>query len=178
MASCQELIDLFKPRSLSESSGVECFRAFTVAELKRFLQRVGLEKGKSSFKKEQLVDVCFRLWDEKVKEERRNVVALPANEQAVMPPQTSPCMSSSVSESTTTHTENILYPILRRDMTMADFEQWTIPQLKSFLSDREINQTGNKRRLVQNAFGAFQMDFPVTAEDLRDELHSVKQSRG
>ena len=65
------------------------------------------------------------------------------------------------------------YPHTKEGMTMQDFETWTMVQLQEYLADRYINKTGNKNKLVENAYGAYSMGLEVTASDVQEELAEI-----
>ena len=78
--------------------------------------------------------------------------------------------------SPTTVTSSCLrYPNLHEGMTTKDFEKWTMIQLQGILADRCINKTGNKVKLVENAFGAYSMNLPVNATDAQQEQTQIKE---
>ena len=67
------------------------------------------------------------------------------------------------------------YPALTVGMTVDDFKAWTINQLYEFLADRCINKTGNKAKLVENAYGAYCMNLPISASDPQEEKLQIEQ---
>ena len=47
-------------------------------------------------------------------------------------------------------------------------------QLQDFLADHCINKSGTKGKLVENAYGAYKLNLPVTATDAQSELIQLK----
>ena len=69
------------------------------------------------------------------------------------------------------------YPTLKENMTKQDFNLWTVHQLQSFLGDRGVNRSGNKPKLVTNAFGTYNMKLPIIQTDVAEESAQVKLDR-
>ena len=69
---------------------------------------------------------------------------------------------------------NLRYPDTKPGMTLDHFKEWTIVQLRKYLSDRCINKTGDKLRLVKNVYGAYQMGLPVISTDAKMEMEELK----
>ena len=66
------------------------------------------------------------------------------------------------------------YPRTKEGMTMQDFETWTMVQLQvPSIADRCINKTGNKNKLVENAYGAYSMGLEVTVSDVQEEQAEI-----
>ena len=93
-------------------------------------------------------------------------IATTVPEAVVSPPKTVPEGKS---------IPGIRYPPIREGMTANDFKSWTMVQLQDFLADRCINKSGTKGKLVENAYGAYKMNLPVTATDAQSELLQLKQ---
>lgn len=95
------------------------------------------------------------------------------------PPLTSSATSSSRSSSPS-HSSlvkrniNYKYPDTPEGMSLSDFEKWTVSQLHDYLSDRCINKSGNKPKLVQNVYGCYLLQLPITVSDPQKEKEQIE----
>ena len=67
------------------------------------------------------------------------------------------------------------YPTVFPGMTEKDFSTWKISYLQEFLSDREVNKTGNKSTLVQNSYHAYKLNLKVRKNDAMEEENHIKE---
>ena len=65
-------------------------------------------------------------------------------------------------------------PKTKDGMTREDFGKWTVAELSQYLSDRCINKSGNKEKLVENVYGAYLQKLPITFTDIQQELQQIK----
>ena len=66
------------------------------------------------------------------------------------------------------------YPAVTGNMSVEEFSKWTINRLQEYLGDRCVNRTGNKAKLVENAYGAYNLNLPITFTDAQEELTQIK----
>ena len=66
------------------------------------------------------------------------------------------------------------YPTLFHGMEKKDFSTWKVSHLQEFLGDRDINRTGNKDTLVNNAYSAYKLDLGITATDIIEEKNEIE----
>ena len=87
-----------------------------------------------------------------------------------------PITSSSLPTTKAVFTANKTKPALT-NMTVQDFLQWNVTNLQTFLSERLINQKGNKATLAQNAFYAYSLNLPVQVQSAQEEQQEIVADR-
>ena len=65
-------------------------------------------------------------------------------------------------------------PDTTEGMTIEDFRKWTVPQLTQYLSDRCIIKSGNKKKLIENVYGAYTQKLPITFTDPQQEKEQIE----
>lgn len=90
------------------------------------------------------------------------------------PPSNFPSTTLSVADDMCNN--KIVYPDPVKGMSINDFKKWTLPQLSQYLADRCINKSGNKDKLVENVFGAYVQQLPITYTDPQQEKEQIKLS--
>ena len=65
----------------------------------------------------------------------------------------------------------------RNDMTLEKFKMWTVPNLKSYLRERDYRVSGTKEYLVAWAFSAWEMKAPVVVFQQEREKILAKSYR-
>lgn len=176
------------PRSLQPIN----FSQWKVIDIKKFLAIASTVKGISKLKKDDLVILAMREWQALCSVSYCGTSSSAADEDLLNVPVSSKdteLLTTPLSSPTNTEFSNISsgsfspiptlqrYPNLKENMTKQDFNLWTVHQLQSFLGDRGINRSGNKAKLVINAFGTYNMKIPVIQTDVAEESAQVKQDR-
>lgn len=179
------------------------FCSWKLSDLKRFLTLVNQFKGHSKSKKSTLVEAATKYWteycsnfyfsstdakDEDIMYELGTPFSSPRFSPLVSPaPSATSSTCSSLPSSTTssrsssptpaTVKKNIFngkYPETTEGMSIDDFERWTVAQLQEYLSDRCINKSGNKPKLVKNVYGCYLLQLPITVSDPQKEKEQIE----
>ena len=176
-----------EPRSLQPIN----FSQWKVIDIKKFLAIATTMKGISKLKKNNLVMLAIKEWQAlcsvsycgtAADEDLFDVPILPSpkDTELLTTPSCSPRNTefSNISSVPSSPIPTLRrYPTIRENMTEKDFNLWTVHQLQSFLGDRGINRSGNKAKLVTNAFGTYSMKLPIIQTDAAEESAQVKQDR-
>lgn len=139
------------------------FNKWKVPELRQFLIMTANTKSTSTMNKNTLVELATKTW----------TITTQGSQEAGC--SESNLQASNLPEVTADRIER--YPRLSNNMNEADFNTWNIHQLQAFLGDRGINRSGNKAKLVKNAYGTYKMNLPIVSTNVAEELDSVKTDK-
>lgn len=163
------------------------FDKWKLNDLRLFLKLVNNYKGHSKLKKDALAVKALESWDKHCSssyftpndiddEELLNGLNTPPQPKSSEPQASS--STSVVRSEPVNHgppsDPSRKYPKTVPGMAMEDFKKWNLAQLQDYLADRCINKTGNKAKLVENVYGAYLLNLPVTASNPQQELEELK----
>jgi len=162
------------------------FLTWKLIDLKKFLVITGGCKGLSKAKKETMCKIVTKTWQDlsstyyndtdvsSVRDEE--LMSLPSSPYSPFSSEAYSLSSPPTSPSSpTSPTPLQRYPITKVNMTEHDFKLWTMQQLQEYLTDRSINKTGNKAKLVNNANQAYILDLPVSFTDPQEEKQQIEE---
>ena len=168
------LMETFAYKNLVPKEEIK-FSSWKVAELKQFLKICKSLTGLSNAKKEVLLEKVQRKWNEIIDSlSEKSLDYSSTSYMPLSPPmsphsllQISPPLSLSSGPCATSTTKS-------QPLTKNDFKDWKVHELQDFLAARCVNKTGNKEKLVKNAYGAYKLDLPVENTDPQEELDEIK----
>ncbi|XP_057297429.1 uncharacterized protein LOC130629386 [Hydractinia symbiolongicarpus] len=177
------LLQTFGVKGLKAGHDVACnFAAWKLSELKLFLKISGKLKGLTNAKKQKVLETVILTWKKlnyiqlsstmTVKENQDDTDAAAPSAAILLSPIRKPIPGVTAS---TPRDPTLRYPDIKEGMCKADFETWTMSHLQEFLGDRNINRTGNKCRLVENAFAAYKLNLAVSATNIQEEKEQIKR---
>ena len=148
------LSETFKYKKLALDTGFEEFSKWSCEELRKFFK---LSKPHRTFDSdENLVNECYNAWRELVFS-YEFALAKDCADSCDIDFRISPIKSISKSSDTLSTFTPTIIDIDRSIVSVKNksyFKSWTVPQLQDYLSDRGVNKSGNKQKLVDNVYGA------------------------
>ena len=184
----KKLIQAFPDKGFGDREKIVNFQSWKLPELKSFLKVTHTIKGLSKCKKEELLCNVLNIWGKITAEamflsssssdiKDSDLLSLDLSSPSstatsgFLSPLCSPSSlpqslgsPSSSSSTTAAHVASAAavgsYPNTVDGMTTDDFKKWTVQQLTLYLSDRCINKSGNKEKLIENVYGAYMQRLP------------------
>ena len=159
------------------------YATWKVDELKLFLKVTGQFKGLSKANKMELRSKVTNVWKGIAAESMfstndisdNDLVSANLNLLSPVAATKRPLSSSSSTSNTKPPPKVVVVPDTPAGLTKEDFKRWNMAQLGQYLSDRCINKTGNKEKLVDNVYGAYLLNLPVINTDYQQENAQIEE---
>ena len=189
------ILKAFPNKGIQNAHSKVNFSSWKLNELKEFLRLTKNYRGLSKAKKTDIICKAINVW-KKISENAmfsggnndisdQDLLSLDlrsASSSTVScflsppgsPPSNFPVPSTSLAADDKCKSSKIVYPDVVKGMSTNDFKKWTVPQLSQYLADRCINMSGNKDKLVENVFGAYVQQLPITYTDPQQEKEQIQ----